>query len=225
MLVGASSSGKSTLLNMIHGTESPTSGSLDIEICNDDDDCGDPIAAVPMLLDDKPMYGNQQSVESIWSKAWEGPLNKVQKNKMYRKTSEDLKSAILNDIEYLYDLSLDQTVNYLSPSELYRCRLGEATIQSIRSSLILNVNRHDDEDDNNDNEKNLHCISSPILLLDEWMDRETSTVIQNVQPSLNRIIQERGAIVVTVTHKPNLYLTDNAVRKITLYRGKVLSIS
>jgi ABC-type polysaccharide/polyol phosphate transport system ATPase subunit len=60
-------------------------------------------------------------------------------------------------------------------------------------------------------------------LLDEWMDTETSTVVQKVQPSLQRLV-ERGAVVISVTHKPNLYhLVDGGMRRITLCRGSILS--
>merc|ERR1712238_81878 len=48
-------------------------------------------------------------------------------------------------------------------------------------------------------------IPGPILLLDEWMDVETSTVISKIKPSMHKIVKQINGIVISVTHKPNLY--------------------
>ncbi|OEU06500.1 hypothetical protein FRACYDRAFT_254520 [Fragilariopsis cylindrus CCMP1102] len=53
-------------------------------------------------------------------------------------------------------------------------------------------------------------IPGPILLLDEYMDVETSTVIQKVQPSLHRIVSKLNGIVLSVTHTPNLYSSSSS---------------
>ncbi|KAL7568451.1 hypothetical protein ACA910_012163 [Epithemia clementina (nom. ined.)] len=77
-------------------------------------------------------------------------------------------------------------------------------------------------------------VPAPFLLLDEWLDRETSVVIQSVQQSLQALIQETGAIVVVVTHYPERWkhavvpgtatktTSETTTRRIILSRGKVV---
>jgi ABC-type multidrug transport system ATPase subunit len=202
MLLGASSSGKSTILRLVLGSEEPVSGSVRMSTT-------DPSvpAARPILLDERPVYSNQQrTVESIWTDSIESPLAK----------SYELAGELLHELSHLFALPLDQKASELSPSETYRCRLAEACLQSML---------HPQQSKSFDNETLV--VPAPILLLDEWMDTETSTVVQNVQPSLQQLAN-RGAVVVCVTHKPQLYKTDDyeqRMRRITLSRGTILSMT
>mmetsp|Transcript_9343 Transcript_9343/g.10053 ORF Transcript_9343/g.10053 Transcript_9343/m.10053 type:complete len:92 (-) Transcript_9343:73-348(-) len=41
------------------------------------------------------------------------------------------------------------------------------------------------------------------------MDVETSTVIHKIQPSMHKIVKQLNGIVISVTHKPNLYNNNN----------------
>lgn len=200
MLLGASSSGKTTLLKLILGTEDPTFGTISIST---KDHAVPP--ALPILLDERPKYGNsqQRTVDSI--------LKETIRPNNDKKGEEEISSSrlvsLVADIADVLKLSLDQKAEDLSPSETYRCRLAEACLQS----MLWTCSPLEDQ------------YPAPILLLDEWMDTETSTVVQNVQPALKELAN-RGAIVVTVTHKSNLYRnTCNEMRCITLNRGSILS--
>ena len=67
-------------------------------------------------------------------------------------------------------------------------------------------------------------LPGPILLLDEWMDVETSTVVRKVQPSLHKIVEDLNGVVLSITHKPDLYTRDiSSMRRVTLSGGKLLS--
>ena len=127
---------------------------------------------------------------------------------MSSESSNQKEKEVLKLLQELFDFpSLTTTASELSPSQVYRCRLGEAYLESSMGDYS----------------------TCPILLLDEWLDKETSTVVQKVQPSLEALAH-RGAIVVSVTHKPHLYnLSTTAnnekhlIRQVTLSRGRILS--
>jgi hypothetical protein len=58
------------------------------------------------------------------------------------------------------------------------------------------------------------------------MDVETSAVVRKVQPSLHKIVEELNGVVLSITHKPELYYSpggNSTIRKITLSAGKLLS--
>jgi ABC-type siderophore export system fused ATPase/permease subunit len=124
---------------------------------------------------------------------------------------------LLDEVLDIFGLLLHQKALELSPSETYRCRLAEACLQSMLHSSISST------DSSPPQQKETVLLPAPILLLDEWMDTETSTVVQNVQPSLQTLV-ERGAVIISVTHKPHLYPTTNEqrMRRITLSRGAIL---
>ena len=173
----------------------------------------------------------------------------------------------------IFDLNPNQLISTMTPSEKYRFCLGEACIRSSISRMQISstmpttttattcaatrtINNVDNNKNvtGNDEEKEMLVfdIPGPILLLDEWMDVETGTVVQKVQPSLHKIVQKLQGIVISVTHKPNLYSSSSSggricntddissnsssstssssstkqcgvVRKITLSGGKILS--
>lgn len=202
LLVGASSSGKSTLLKLICGSLVPTLGTVTISTRTQRESQAKTninIAALPVLLDERPVYGNQRTVESILTEP-------ILSSGLPESSSSELRDDLL-DI-FRLSLLLEKKALDLSPSERYRCRLAEACLQSMLS--------HSEPFSS-------ESLPAPILLLDEWMDTETSTVIQNVQPSLETLA-ERGGVVVSVTHKPHLYQTQTAsnIRHITLNRGAIL---
>jgi ABC-type lipoprotein export system ATPase subunit len=92
------------------------------------------------------------------------------------------------------ELDLSLTFSDLSPSQVYQYALVHACCQSHENS--------------------------PLLLLDEWMDKETSVVVQKVELSLLRLA-EQGAIILCVTHKPEMFAKSH--RRITLCRGEILA--
>jgi ABC-type glutathione transport system ATPase component len=190
MLVGASSTGKSTVLRLILGEE-PVSGK--VRIATSDPGVS---PALPVLLDERPPFDNQRVVRSILTDA----IQQTAPN-------APLLDLLLDDMTNVFELDLEKKPSQLSSSESFRCRLAEASLQSMLHHHGVSTSSSKQ-------------LPAPILLLDEWMDTETSTVIRKVQTSLERLV-DRGAVIVCVTHKPHLYNTDN-VRIVTLCRGAML---
>ena len=89
----------------------------------------------------------------------------------------------------------------LTPSENYKYGLVQACIQSI----------------------DWKKPSAPILLMDEWMDLETSSVVRIVEEAILHLTNEAGAIVLCVTHKPHLF--GGCHKSITMCAGEILHAS
>jgi putative ABC transport system ATP-binding protein len=174
VILGASSSGKSTVLRLLQGSEKPVKGQVDIQS-----------TSTPVYLDRKPAFNDKDTVEeAILRRCHHG-------------------SATLEAIRYLsrvVDLNTSQIPSQLTQSEIFKYGLIDACIESISFD-----------------EPMLHA---PILLLDEWMDLETSTVVHKVEETIQRLTKA-GAIVVCVTHKPKLLRTP--YDSITMCNGKIIS--
>ena len=80
------------------------------------------------------------------------------------------------------------------------------------------------------------AVVAPFVLLDEWLDQETSIVIQAVQSSLERLVLTTNATVFIVTHYPERWKLESATwtsddsmstqsttRRLILSRGKIIS--
>lgn len=66
--------------------------------------------------------------------------------------------------------------------------------------------------------KSLHYqlyLPSPILLLDEWLDKETSTIIHSIQKSLYLLNQYTNSICCIITHKLDRWDINNTSRSIS----------
>lgn len=228
LLLGESSSGKSALLKLITGKETPIEGTVRIEnysIPSNTDAAinSEGAHSKPVYLDARPSYGQSQVVQDIWMDA----SIKAGGNSLGISLMEDLSSHIL------LDLSLASEIRDLSTSEVYRCRIGEACIESMlseanldtRTSLTTSSSEHAPSTAN-------VALPAPVLLLDEWLDTETTSVVQNILSSLQELAR-RGAVIICVTHKPQLFDTGSAgssndestrkLRRITMRRGKVVS--
>jgi energy-coupling factor transporter ATP-binding protein EcfA2 len=150
-------------------------------------------------------------------------------------------TIMLQEITTIFDFPLDKTLSQLSPSESYRYSLAVACLESVMGSLQLvaispqqqeqvpeQSGDHSDDTNGHQTSNVLRIVlPAPILLLDEWMDTETSLVVRNVQPSLERLV-ERGGLVLSVTHKPQLYTnnlgSNNDNKKpLTFCRGVIIS--
>jgi ABC-type polysaccharide/polyol phosphate transport system ATPase subunit len=183
VLLGASSSGKSTILRMVAGMESPVSGRVTWE----------PPAVRPVYLDRKPGKDSTRTVQSILNS-----LSTAESNDSWEQVIEHIRETVGFGVR-----ELKLTPSELSPSDSYRFGLICATLESIVPALSNLENG----------------IPSPILLLDEWMDLETSSIVHRVEESIcNLTIQ--GAVVLCATHKPQLF--RKAHRSITLCRGEIL---
>ena len=171
VILGASSSGKSSILRLVHGIEKPVSGN----VCLDS-------TSTPVYLDRKSehLYNDKQTIESILLERFED-------------------STIGASICDLIALDMSKKPSELTPSETYKFGLVEACMKSIA----------------------VHEPCSPILLLDEWMDLETSTVTYKVEKAITELTESLGAIVLYVTHKP--YLLRLSHECMTMCRGEILS--
>lgn len=219
LLLGESSSGKSTILRLILGSERPVSGI--VTLSNEDDDESSASTSInparPVCLDTRPAYGQNEVVEDIWNKAILVPVSNKENSHLHCR-------ILIRDLSTLLKLPRQAKIMDLSMSEVYLCRLGEACLQSMLSPAPSNKNP------STTTTTNLHGLPAPILLLDEWLDTETSVVVQKVQASLNELARN-GAVVICVTHKPHLFgkntnndqESNKLLRCITLSRGKVLS--
>ena len=208
LLLGESSSGKSTILRLISGSESPISGNVEIS-----NDCATLRPSRPIYLDSRPSYGQNEIVEDIWSNA--GAFDKSNESPN-RKT-------LLKELSKLLKVPLQSKILDLSMSEVYLCRIGETVLES---TTINSAQHMESTTPTYLDEPNVLKLPAPILLLDEWLDNETSTVVQRVQTALHELAQN-GAVIVCVTHKPHLFSSrgNRQLRRVTLSRGQVLSVA
>ena len=308
LIVGASSSGKSTLLQLILGVGAtanemkqrqqgiqPDSGIVElvaaVSSCDNTNDGKSPASAAavslpcPILLDQKPSpfdYKNIKNprtttIQQLLGKTIEDTfksqigsfdvelvpivqrclLGEINEIFQFASSSSTSSSTSLSTTKLIKDKTLDQ----LSPSENYILALAIATIESSLGSSggeirLLTDGHHQEDDDEQQEEQQqqqssslLLELPSPILLLDEWMDTETSVIVRNVQKhGIERLLQHTtnngcggggGGIVLSVTHKPQLYsttatttsttstptTTNSSTGPITFCRGTILPSS
>ena len=204
LLTGVSSSGKSTILRLIASTEDPVAGRLCVSTIANDDDTesyrSDDQHARPVILDTRPSYRESDSIADIW-------------RGRQRVRSQDDDDIYHEFLSTLLQLPLQSKVSELSTSQVYMCRLGEACLDS---SIF-----GDATDVKTDEAKIKSFVPAPILLIDEWLDAEPTTVVQSVQKALQSLVAS-GAVVICVTHKPERFHNSHLCR-IVLSRGKVIS--
>jgi len=217
MLTGESSAGKSTILRLISGKEEPVSGNVCTStttttiLPTDSDQSYSHNKPIPIYLDTRPLYRDMDRISDIWGRCHDGDDTDI-----YQETLSDL-----------FDLPLQSRISDLSMSQIYLCRLGEACLESCGSRSSGSV--HNSFSSNRQQKmKNVEPTGgvqllppAPILLLDEWLDVETTSVIQSVQRALQKLVSS-GGVVISVTHKPDRY-EKKQLRHVILSRGKVLS--
>jgi energy-coupling factor transporter ATP-binding protein EcfA2 len=211
LLVGSSSSGKSTLLSMIQGQDLPTDGFVRrwTHWPTTSPKMPAAIVARPVLLEggivlDRPQSTIQSELRTV--------IRTIRVEHGTSETSWTLfEDALLRECSINFDLSLEQQLQSLTPSEKYRLSLAQATIKSSLSNACP-PNFMDGN----------WLLPGPILLLDEWMDKETSQVAARVVPTLQAIVHACGGIVISASHKPNLYEQATNLTRITLSSGKIL---
>lgn len=235
LLVGASSSGKSTIFrSILEATSTKDSnndfgspenrGSLSIRSMVSNSEDSSSVSAKPILLDDRGVIKALSSgplAKKTLGEAWK---DKVLGDASHHHPSDgDATSQLAESLatvlaEEILDLPPDALLEDLTPSQAYRFCLGNACLESSLAGANTIA-------ENNNGWR----LPGPILLLDEWMDVETSAVVQKVRPSLHKIVEELHGIVVSITHKPELYGSPSGdgsntkLRKITLSAGKILS--
>ena len=165
LLTGASSSGKSTLLQMLlrHQHQQPTEGTVACSCVGNYTTW----RAVPVYLDQKPPFESRKTVATILKEDSES----------YRIPADQMQ-CLVNDLLHHVDLSSQvvKTPAQLSPSEQYRLELVRASLTSMLADCDHGMERPTTPP--------LLLLPAPILLLDEWLDKETSQVVQNVQSSI-----------------------------------------
>ncbi len=231
LLMGASSSGKSTIFRSLleaasQGTDDKTTtdfssaenrGNVCIQQSGlpDQSDANPSATAKPVLLDDRGEVNTLSSgkPKTTLREAWTDSAIEISQTATTTSTDKDFEGSITLLVNYLandiFDLGPEAILDDLTPSERYRFCLGKACIESSFGAAV-----YDDS----------VRLPGPILLLDEWMDVETSTVVRKVQPSLHKIVEDLNGIVLSITHKPDLYARDiSSIRRVTLSGGKLLS--
>ena len=229
LLVGASSSGKSTIFRSLleaasQGTDdrktedfgsSENRGNIRIQQSGlpDQSDANPSATAKPILLDDRGEINTLSSgkPKTTLGEAWTDSATEILErgprvDKYFESYTMLLVNYLANDI---FHLDPEALLDDLTPSEKYRFCLGKACIESSFGAAVCTDSVQ---------------LPGPILLLDEWMDVETSTVVRKVQPSLHKIVEDLNGVVLSITHKPDLYARDiSSMRRVTLSGGKLLS--
>ena len=253
LLTGDSTAGKSTLLQVLaNGLESPVfedaQGTLLLSCLNKDNNTTRSPRPHAIYLDasvDTPKYDDfyhsatrkkektsisDLIVLKLLSRS--GNPNRAQspassfspRQEQCRQLVDQILPFFLNLDEREYALS----GKTWSQSLTFRVRLLEAAVESMWMGACIPSRREDSfqhgEDIENEMDRSF-IASAPLLLLDEWLDKETSVVIQNVQASLETMVEQTGAIVIAVTHKPErwkLSTSHSTTSRVILSRGKLV---
>lgn len=190
-ILGASSSGKSTILRLVLGeNESPVSGTVSWT----------PSDVRPICLEQGKSpyaYERSQTVETILQNICMDDCNVGDWEAIV---------AFYCNIVGLSTNEVLSTPSELSPSNLYRFSLVKASLESILPALNAQISQQD-------------TLPSPLLLLDEWMDLETSSIVRRVEESMLNLTRH-GAVILCVTHKPQFFSKSH--RSITMCRGEIL---
>ncbi len=247
IIQGASSSGKSTLLRLVAGDEQPVQGSVIISASSDNIEAAN--VAKPISLGQKEFpfssyYDDGNSMKEMLDQIIDHKLNNKPRSQKQqpstsvttttpRTTTTTTTTTTHNELvlqQAAHDLGVHlcqicelsesthgMKLHQLSPSEFYRWGLVMASLQSVLPTLSSSPVPDAASDLSSNNMP--WQLPAPILLLDEWMDLETSGIVHAVESSLVRLTQ-MGAIILCVTHKHHLFGGDHPT--ITLCRGEIL---
>jgi energy-coupling factor transporter ATP-binding protein EcfA2 len=266
LLTGASSSGKSALMKIISGIETPTQGYFHIQCLWDAPILPKhhaPWVAQPVYLDQRPSIDSRRTARQILCQQEESILQKLllgskgNKPKQQSDSSSSLRNFLKSLLKALtvelcsclqltsatitlttmtdnsmYDAWMDQTTLQLSSSQSYRLALVTACLQSSMANLSAVLDSCADVDidilfpmtdaiDTTERQLRTVSVPAPILLLDEWMDTETTEIIQTVQRGLEQLAGNSGAVIVSATHKAERW--KKPYSEMVLSRGQVLS--
>eukprot|EP00531_Pseudo-nitzschia_arenysensis_P012307 CAMPEP_0116117106 /NCGR_PEP_ID=MMETSP0329-20121206/1392_1 /TAXON_ID=697910 /ORGANISM="Pseudo-nitzschia arenysensis, Strain B593" /LENGTH=392 /DNA_ID=CAMNT_0003610641 /DNA_START=158 /DNA_END=1335 /DNA_ORIENTATION=+ len=234
LLLGASSSGKSTIFRIPTRSSSSkkdfgrdeNKGRIEIRQlpCREHTERTPKAKAIPILLDDRgEVNSSSGQAKTTLREAWNNRalelLLESTTTRSQKEAHDDFADALVDYLaDAIFELDPERLVVDLTPSEKYRFCLGKACIESSLVGATTQIQSD-------------ATLPGPIILLDEWMDVETSAVVHKVQPSLHKIVEKLNGIVLSITHKPELYFRDSPsstegapnLRRITLSGGKLLS--
>ena len=235
LLTGASSSGKSTMLQLIaHCSSSssilPTHGTITIRttVQNIDDDHH--LVARPILLDTISIsqyrlpYETRRTISDVLNDdimLLMSPTDSTKNEPSRSTTLLPLMRAVVTDlldrVELFPTVTEPNQCEIMSPSQLstsqqYKLGMIRACLYSSGSGGRIETRP------NNDNK---FVLPGPILLLDECLDKETTATIRGIQSILVKLCTEMGAIVIVTTHVPQRWNTSPCI--MTLCRGEILT--
>jgi energy-coupling factor transporter ATP-binding protein EcfA2 len=235
LLTGMSSSGKSTLLQtIIHATAPTTCGTVTIG-CSGAYGTTTTLlepklwAATPILLVDGGGGGgvlsssvyNKTSSSSSWMTIQQlrhehdrtiGSILQQDIQSIIRNTNHTsdhrITTQVLHDLLFCCNFNVatittTTTPAQLIPSEQYKLVLVRAAFYSIFGG----ANRTNHENHSDEGTECSVFLPGPILLLDEYLDRETSTIVQPIQTALTSMCDYMGAICIVSTHYPQRFDT------------------
>jgi energy-coupling factor transporter ATP-binding protein EcfA2 len=276
LLTGASSSGKSALMNVIRGRYQPTSGSVIVSSPT-------PGASDRVCRTAKPVYLDDPRRDTHRDESFQSVGAILDRHVSRVASGCDAAAAVVrplvDEVSRRLRLNLSaerRTVKPcdLSQSESYRFGLLLACVESMLgglemspSSSFVHNQSYEPEDDRID--ETHWYLPAPILLLDEvritrvkghetklvrvtfrrlqsmcaihslmqWLDKEGTSVVRNVQLCLESLTKELGAVICTATHKPERYrmpnlsdsieskptATKSRLRRVTMRSGQIVS--
>jgi len=246
LLTGASDCGKSALLKLVAGSEQPVEGSVTVQSlpqASSSHNAATP-PPQPIYLDQRPTADSIRTVGQILRNELAKLCSKGTSSSSSQQAAlwQDVSHALTDKLCHCLDLSkilldspewMDQTTtSQLTTSEHYRLQLLIACLQSCMGNMVADAKAEADlvlaaadcsttQSTTNKGRSSISTISfpAPVLLLDEWMDTETTTVVQAVQHSLVQLV-DHGAVVLSATHKADRWKTPYS--RIILSRGQLV---
>jgi len=112
--------------------------------------------------------------------------------------NKDLGAELTFFLSRIIDLDVSKKPADLSISDTFKYGLLKACVESI----------------------DLKEPNAPILLLDEWMDKETPKIVEKVEEAIALLTNEASAIIICITHKPSHF--RNFHKSITMCQGEII---
>jgi ABC-type sugar transport system ATPase subunit len=235
VLEGSSASGKSTILRLLAGIESPAEGRILIngqEIKNRDEgerkspywlkvgstftQSQSEAVAQPVILENKPDFNNSktvlQRIVQMGHDAVQYHCNIENVECRENEIRDKLLQRVALEFAELLTISKEQQFkpSELSPSKQFLFAMACGCMVSIAPSIAAL----------GDNAATKVSVQYPILLFDELFDTETSGTLDKCKSGICNLI-EKGGVVVSVTHRTT-YFMDMGCRCVTMSGGKVL---
>ena len=202
LITGNSDSGKTCMLKLIQEQEKPTSGKLAIStLCDGNRDA---LTQLP-----KPIY---LELLPDRSDAHASTHDLLLARLEALSIGPAMASLILGRFCEIVDYSttcLQQKRDQLSVSDNYKLEILLACMESVLHGF----------DQRADSLDGVLRLPAPVLLLDEWLDKETRTTVHRVQECLGKLV-DAGAVVLVITHKPDRWKLDHA-RRLKLHLGRI----